>query len=124
MCKVMENVCHGPLECGTSILEDEWHNTVSESTPWGSKCGLVLILRAYLDLVVSRESIHQGEGYMADKRIHYLIDKRCQKIIFRTCTIQIMEIYTYVDGTLFFGDRDWVRDPRCVLDGEDEFGLS
>lgn len=108
----MEYLCHDPLECDANVLEAKWHNTVSESAPWGSECCLILVLGTYPNLVVARESIHQGEGFMADARIHYLINKRCQNIIFRTCAIHIMKICAYMDCALFFCDRDWVRDPR------------
>ena len=74
----MEYVCHGPSECGASVLEAEWHDTISESAPWVSECCLVLVL----DLVLSKETIHHGKIFVDGARVHYPLNKRCWKIIF------------------------------------------
>jgi hypothetical protein len=40
MGEIMENICHGPLECGANIFEPKGHDTIGKGTPWGSECVL------------------------------------------------------------------------------------
>ena len=54
----MKDVGHGPLKCGTGDFKAEGHDSVSEHTPCGSEGSLVLVLGAYSDFVVARETIH------------------------------------------------------------------
>jgi hypothetical protein len=58
--EIMENVSHSPLECSTYVLESKRHDTIRKSDPWGGKCSLVLICWMDLDLIVARETIHEG----------------------------------------------------------------
>jgi hypothetical protein len=58
--QIMENVRHGALESGSCILEAERHDTIHKSAPRGSECGFVLIEWVNLNLVVARETLHEG----------------------------------------------------------------
>jgi hypothetical protein len=58
----MKNICHGPLESGANILEAEWHDMIYKGAPRGCECGFALIGEVNLDLVVTRETIHEGQS--------------------------------------------------------------
>jgi hypothetical protein len=58
--EIMKNVCHGTLESGSYILEAERHDTIHKISPGGSEYGFVLIGWVDLNLVVSRETVHEG----------------------------------------------------------------
>lgn len=60
---------------------------------------------------------------MASTRINDLINEGCGEIVFGTCPTQISEVQAYTDSSLFFGDRNGIRNTGCVLDGKDKFFL-
>ena len=109
--EIMENVIHGPLECLTDILEFKRINTICKSTPWGGKCGFILIPWMDLDLVVARESIHEGYSLMACIAINNLVDERGREVFFGTIMVGIMKFGADVNSALFFVSEDGVGDP-------------
>jgi hypothetical protein len=109
--EIMENISHGPLECHTCILESKRHDTIRKSTPWGSKCGFILICWMDLDLIVARETIHEGQGLMACTVIDNLVDERGWEVVFGTSMIEIMKVSADANSALFFVNRDGVGDP-------------
>jgi hypothetical protein len=58
----MKDVCHGALESGANIIEAKSHDTTHKSAPRGSECGFVLIGWVNLNLVVARETVHEGQS--------------------------------------------------------------
>ena len=56
----METIRHGPLKNGAGVFKAEWHDPVSEISPWTDERGFKLISRMDNDLVVSGETIHKG----------------------------------------------------------------
>jgi hypothetical protein len=111
MSQIMKNVCHGPLKSGTNVLEAKRHDTICESTPGGSECGFVLIGWVNLNLVVARETIHEGQSLVAYTIIDNLVDKGRWKIVFGTGVIEVTKISTDANSALFFVNRDGVGDP-------------
>jgi hypothetical protein len=109
--QIMKNVCHGTLESGSCILEAERHDTIRKSAPGGSECGFVLIGWVNLNLVVARETIHEGQSLVTGAIIDNLVDKGHWKVVFGTGVIEIAEVCTDTDSALFFVDRDGVGDP-------------
>jgi hypothetical protein len=110
MSHIMKDVCHGPLKSGTIILEAEGHDTIGESTLGGSECGFV-IGWVDLNLVVARETVHEGQSFVASIIIDNLVDKGHWKIVFGTSMIEIMKIRTNKDSALRFVNGDGVGDP-------------
>jgi hypothetical protein len=111
MSQIMKNVCHGPLESGVGILEAEWHDTIHKGAPRGCECGFVLIDRVNLDLVVTRETVHEGQSLMTFAIVDYLVDEGCWKVVFGIGLIEVTEVHTDIDNVLFFVNKDRVRDP-------------
>jgi hypothetical protein len=62
--QIMKDVCHGMLKSGTSVLEAKRHERIYKSTPRGSECSFVLISWVNLNLVVARETVHEGQSLM------------------------------------------------------------
>jgi hypothetical protein len=106
--EIMENISHGPLEHCTSVLESKRHDTICTSTPWGSKCSFILIRWMDLDLVVSRETIHEGQSLVACTVIDDLVNERGREVVFGTSVIEIVKVSADANSALFFVDRDGV----------------
>jgi hypothetical protein len=83
----MENIGHGSLECCTDVLESKRHDTIHKSTPWGGKFCFILICWVDLYLIVARESIHEGQGLMANVVIDNLVNERCREVVFGTSVV-------------------------------------
>jgi hypothetical protein len=64
-----------------------------------------------MDLVVARETVHEGQNLMVDTIIDNLIDKGCWKVFFGTGMIEIAKVHIDTDSALFFVHRDGVGDP-------------
>lgn len=62
----MNRICHGALEGGTSVFHAKWHNSICKSTPWSCESSFVLTLGVYLNTIVTKEAIHQGEDFMTE----------------------------------------------------------
>lgn len=55
----MKDVGHGSLKGGADIFKIKWHDTIGKRTPRSSEGGFILVLGENVDLVVSREIIHE-----------------------------------------------------------------
>jgi hypothetical protein len=111
MREIMENISHGFLECSTCVLESKRHDTVGKSTPWGGKCSFILICWVDLDLIVSREAIHEGQSLVACKIIDNLVDERSGEVFFGKSMVEIVKFDADVNGALFFVNWDGFGDP-------------
>lgn len=108
------------LESFPNVLQAEGHDTICKCSPRCSKCCFVLIWIPNLDLVVARETVHEGYKFMARAFIDDLINEWRRVIIFWACSIEVVIIIANIDGALFFVNRDGVRYPRYILDWVDE----
>ena len=97
----MEAIHHGALESGSSVLQTKGHYSICECAPQGCECSLVMIFFPNLNLVISGKSVHEGKDIMSGTCIDDLIDEWCWEVVFGTRPIQIAEVCTNVDGTLF-----------------------
>lgn len=61
MSKVVESIGHSMLEDASVILEPKGHDTMGESAPGCSEHYFILIHRVDPNLIVTRETIHEGE---------------------------------------------------------------
>ena len=74
----------------------------------------------YLNLVIARESVHEGESLVAGTIIDDLIDERRWEVVFGTCIVEIAKFGAEVNRALFFVNRYRVRNPRRISDGVNE----
>jgi hypothetical protein len=118
----MKDVCHGLLESCASIFEAEGHDTICKRTPRGDECGFLLIGWVNLNLVIARESIHEGESLVAGTIIDDLIDEGCWKVFLGTSIVDIAKVGADANRALFFVDGYRVGNPRRISDGVNESG--
>ena len=90
--EVIEAVCHGALEGGSSIFQAKGHDSICEGAPWGCECALVMIFFSDLDLVISRKSVHEGKDLICGACINNLIDEGCGKVVFETHPVEVAEV--------------------------------
>jgi hypothetical protein len=64
-----------------------------------------------LNLVVVRETIHEGQGFVAGTIINNLVDEGNWEVFFGIDMIEIMKFSANVNSALLFVDRDGVGDP-------------
>jgi hypothetical protein len=64
-----------------------------------------------LNLVIARESIHEGESFMAGAIVDNLIDERRWEVVFGTCIVEIAKIGANADRSLVFVDGYRVGNP-------------
>src|ERR1700722_9086089 len=86
--QIVEYVCHRPLESCAGILQAKRHDTICKSTPRGNECSFILIGWVYLNLVIARESVHEGESLVAGAVINDLIDEGRWEVVFGTCIVE------------------------------------
>ena len=72
----LEDLCHQFLISSTSILEPEQHDFVAIQPVWCHEGCLFFIRLEHGDLVVYRESVYQGEHFVSDSGVNYLIYPR------------------------------------------------
>jgi hypothetical protein len=109
--QIMKNVCHGMLKSGSGLLEAKRNDMICKSTARGSECSFVLISWVDLNLVVARETVHEGKRFMSSTIIDNLVNKGHWKIVFGISMIEIMKIRTDTNSSLCFVNGDGVGDP-------------
>src|ERR1051325_2905279 len=92
---VMEQCHHGTLISGACVLQSERHNLIIESAPLCNESSLLHVFGGHFDLIVTGETIHEGENFMLSGVINQNINMWKWKIVFWTCSIQISIVYTH-----------------------------
>src|SRR3954464_7297998 len=87
-----ENFIHCPLIGGAGILNSKGHNYVAEYPERCPEGGVPLVVRVHFDLVVPRESIHEGHPLIAGGVVHHDIGGGQWELIFRTCVVEVSEV--------------------------------
>jgi hypothetical protein len=70
-----------------------------------------------MNLIVARETIYKGQGFVASTIINNLVDEGHWEVVFGTCMIEITKVSVDTNNALFFVDRDGVGDPQRICDG-------
>jgi hypothetical protein len=84
---------------------------ICKSTPRGGECGFVLIGWVDLDLIITRETVYEGQSLVACTVVDNLIDERLWKVVFGTCMIEIAKVCADTNSTLFFVNGYRVGNP-------------
>jgi hypothetical protein len=100
----MERKRHGPLKFSSNIFHTKRHLPISERTPQTNERSFVLFFGFDLYMIVSQKTIHEIKGLANCAFIDYLVNKWHGEIILWTSLVQIMEVHTYTNRTLFFVD--------------------
>src|ERR1051325_465511 len=92
---IMKQCNHSTLISGACVLQSEWHNLVAESAPLCDKSSLLHVFGSHFDLIVTAETIHEGENFVLSSVVNQNINMRKRKIVFRTRFVQISVIHTH-----------------------------
>jgi hypothetical protein len=66
----------------------------------------VLVCGTDIDLIISRETIHQREDFTSVTIVDDMVDEGGRKVFFRTCFVNIPIIKAHTDCALFLVDQD------------------
>ena len=73
----------------------------------------MLLLGNNVDLIISRETIHEREDFTSGAIVDNLIDEGGRKVVFGTTFVDIPIINAYTNGALFLVNRDKIGNPVC-----------
>ena len=104
----MEDQGHSLLKSCSGILKAKRHLSICKGSPRTNKTSLVLVLKFNLYLIVSGKAVHKGKNLATRTLLQNLINKWCGEIVFRTGTIQVMEISAYTDRSLLLINQNGV----------------
>src|ERR1043165_9298735 len=97
---VMKQSYHGTLICGASVLHTEQHDLVAECAPLCNESSLFHVSGSHFDLIVTRETIYEGNNLVLSGVVNQYINMRKWKIVFRTRSVQICVIRTHSHFTI------------------------
>ena len=96
---------------------------VCEGTPRTNESSFMLVFWFYLNLIVSRETIHKRENFTSCSTIYNLIYKWCGIVFLRTGFIEVSKVCTNADSPLLLINRNRIGYPFCQSDGIDKTSL-
>src|ERR1043165_1298093 len=111
---VMKQCHHGTLVSGACVLQSERHNLVTESAPLCTKTSLLHVFGSHFDLIVTGETIHEGENFMLSGVVDQNINVRKWEIVFRTCFVQISVIHTHSYLAIFLRYGYYICNPLRI----------
>ena len=108
MYHIMKQSYHGSLIGWPNILQPKWHNLVTEGALLCDKDCLLHVLRCHLDLIVTREPVHEVEYLMLCGVVNQNIDMGKRKVILGDCPVQISVVHTHPHLAVLFRHWDYV----------------
>ena len=111
MSNVMKSIVHSPLKICSSILQAEWELFIRKDAPRTDESSFMLVVFFYGNLVVSRESIHEGKRFASGTIVKNLINERCRIVVFWTSGVQIVIIDANSNSALFFINGNRIGNP-------------
>ena len=91
-CLSEQTLLDHPHECGSGVLQIEWHSDITEAPKWGDESCFYLIGSIQTDLMIPGISVQKGQTLAPRSRVDYLVDARERKVIFRAGPIDMLEI--------------------------------
>ena len=83
------------------VFQPKRHNLVAEGAPLCDEDGFLHIFRFHLDLIITRETIHEREYLMLSGVVDQNINVRKWEIIFGACPVQILVVYAHMHLSIF-----------------------
>jgi hypothetical protein len=115
--EIMEGICHFMLEIHADFFDSKGHDTIRKGTRGGYEGGFVLIQMVDLDMVIAKNSFHEGEDFMDGTGINELINEGGREVFFGIILVEVAEVYEKLNGGLFLIDRDMIGDLGCICNG-------
>ena len=82
-----------------------------------------MIARVHSDLIISQESVHEAKKLVASYGVHYKVDPRLGKAVFRTGSVDIGEVNAEPPFFIYLFGEDYISQPVRVFYFSDSFGL-
>src|ERR1044072_7858208 len=111
---VMKQCHHSTLISGACVLQSKRHNLVAESAPLCNKSSLLHVFGSHFDLIITGETIHEGENLMLSGVVNQNINMRKWKIVFWTCFVQISVIHTHPYFAILLRYRHHICNPLRI----------
>src|ERR1044072_5430472 len=111
---VMKQSYHSTLICGANVLQSKWHDFVTEYAPLCNESSLFHVFGGHFDLIVTGETIHEGENFMLSGVVNQKINMRKWEIIFRTRFVQISVIHTHSYFTILLRYGNHICNPLRI----------
>ena len=108
---IMERGYHGSLIGSIRILQAEWHDIICIGSPICGKYCFSFVLLDHLDLVVARETIHEGEEPIGSGIIDQGINVWQWKVILGAGLVQIPAINAHACFPIFLKHGNNVGSP-------------
>lgn len=116
----MKYIIHGMLKHFSNVFKTKGHLCVGESSPRVDKSCLGLVIWFDFNLVISRESIHEGKYLTSNTVVIDLVNEPCWVIFLWKNFVQIMEVSTHANGSMFLIYWNGIGYPFGKWDGVDE----
>jgi len=84
---LVENCIHSSLVCCPRVLQSERHNSITIYPQWRPERCMLVIFKVHLNLIVSRESIHERHPFKSTRVFNHNICDWKGELIFSTCLI-------------------------------------
>ena len=110
----MEQSYHGLLISFPSVLQPKRHHFVAESPSLCDEGCLLHVFGCHLDLIVTREIIHEGKDLVLCSVINQNINVGERKVILEDFPFQISVVHTHPYLPVFFRHRDYVSNPLGI----------
>ena len=100
---IMEQSYHGSLISCPSILQPKRHHLVTEGAPLCNEGRLLHVFKSHLDLVVAKETIHEGEDFMLCGVVDQNINVGKREVILGAYPVQVSITIHIRTLSSFFG---------------------
>ena len=123
MNRVMEQSYHGSLIGCPNILQSKRHHFVTESSPLCDEGCFLHVFGCHLDLIVTIETVHEGEDLMMYGIFNQNINVGKREVILGACSSQVSVVHTYTDFTVLLRYQNDVSNPLWIGGDSQESGV-
>ena len=89
---ITEDRAYSMLVGCTSVLQAEWHHSITVYPQWRSEWRMLFVIRVYLDLVVPWKAIHKRHPFEAACVVNHNVNDGQRKFILRTSYIKLIKV--------------------------------
>ena len=82
-----------------------------------------MVVGVHLDMIITRESIHEDEELMASSGVHYEVDPGQRRAIFQASSVNIGKVNAELPFSIFLLDENHISQPVGIIYFSDSSGL-
>lgn len=113
--EIMKYGGHSSLIGCACIFQSKGHDIPIVCTPWAIECCLMLVFKRNTALIISWESIHEGQHLVASREVYYDVYSHECEVLLWTCFVQVPEICADMDLSIRFGHWYKVWNLICIV---------